>query len=113
MISTAVKGQPSPPTLSQNTLVVADLESTSQQSLAAKLKTRILSLGSSLCLVISPTEINTAKLENTACIFLPELERSVFSNTSARDYNNLKRIISTTEGLFWLGYNEGPTKINP
>ncbi|KAL8635389.1 MAG: hypothetical protein Q9228_007114 [Teloschistes exilis] len=56
------------------------------------------------CELVSPEDLNDTYLEHKACVFLPELERSILSD---KDDDSLKKMVSSTNGLLWLTHG-GP-----
>lgn len=59
------------------------------------------------CELVSPEDLNNTYLEHKACVFLPELERSILSDISEQDYDSLKKMVSSTNGLLCLTHG-GP-----
>lgn len=49
-------------------------------------------------------------LEHKICVYLPELERSILSDISDKEYDNLKKMVLSTDGLLWLTHGGPPSE---
>lgn len=74
-----------------------------QDSLASALKLRLKDKHDiTNCSVVTYTDVTQRRLDSTLCNSLMELERSVLSDPSEEEYDNIRHMLSTCEGLLWV-----------
>ncbi|KAI4248190.1 MAG: hypothetical protein LQ352_005995, partial [Teloschistes flavicans] len=102
MVATATESSPPKEIATAGVVIVAESRSPIQGRIADELTSRLEGMGVPHCELVSPEELNNTYLEHKVCVYLPELERSILSDISDQDYDSLKKMVSSTNGLLWL-----------
>ncbi|KAL8704317.1 MAG: hypothetical protein Q9201_002503 [Fulgogasparrea decipioides] len=113
MVATATETSPPKTTTASSLVIVAESQSVIQQEIANQLRSRFEVMGFPSCDLISPENLDAVHLEHKTCVYLPEVERSVLSNISDKEYENLKKMVLSVDGLLWLTYGGRSSEPRP
>jgi len=112
LVSTALQAIQSPSILPKPIIVPTE-DSPLQYAIAGQLKARLEMMGCPACEIVSLPGIGFTNLDQTTCIFLPELEQPFLYEITAENYTTLQKIISSVEGLLWTSVSNSESARNP
>ncbi len=101
IVATAAGPRPEPPKVPQ-TAIVAVAGSAMQHEIALQLQSSLHIAGSPACEIITVEALDDVNLESKLCFFLPELEASFLANMDTKKYSRLRKLTTSSNGLFWL-----------
>ena len=113
VVTTATETSPPKENTASGVVIVAESSSLVQQQIADQLKSRFKAIGVPSCDLVGPEDLDAIYLEHKTCVYLPDLGRSILSNIGDKDYNNLKKLVLSTDGLLWLTYGGRPPELRP
>lgn len=87
------------------TKIVVSAGSPLQYSVAQELRSQMLLSLSSACEVISTKKLGNTALEDSFCIFLPELESPFLYGIQKEGFANLKRMVGAASGILWVTHD--------
>jgi NADPH:quinone reductase-like Zn-dependent oxidoreductase len=112
MISTVSGGEPKVRG-KRDVVIITGPDSKLQQHVAQGISKSLLELGIEQCAIISTKTLQDETLRDKACIFLADIESPFLHKLSQSNFDNLKRLITTTNSLFWLTQGGGKFCDNP
>lgn len=102
--TTALKlAEPASP-FTLKTVIVAAEDSKLQNQVAQDLKTRLQLPEVPSCCIRTPHDLCDRDLDNTLCIFLPDLTDSFLNNISSENFASLKRMVKYASGILWVSH---------
>lgn len=112
MVSTASGGE-SKVRATPEVVILANTESSLQQQVAQGILKSLLELGVKQCAIVPIQDLQDETLKDKSCIFLADIESPFLLDLSSKNFDNLKKLITTTNSLFWLTQGGGKFCDNP
>ena len=97
----------------RKTLIVAAEGSSAQEQIALGVEKALKSAGLLPCEVITMQDLRLCELKNSLCVFLEEVETPLLNHIGHDDFESLKRVFQSADGVLWVTQGCGEAATRP